>query len=1742
MNITVALPPSTLKEAQRFPRVAGVVYCAAFGQTTIQASITTAQYIEAHVEMRGSGDIMDRNTNGEKLLRPLKLKDTKPTIKINALCKKLKRHTDGTEELDPPAHVAVLNEMVHFIREWKRTSEDYKVLIDNVSESMGESLVHEVKEVRAAALRVARFLVVDRETAEHIITRLFLLRACNFSLTAPDNYEVESTQAIKLIRSIIHHIPEHVPLSLVNTVAASASQFNEPISGVCVETLCELAITNPRATALAGGFATVTRAALYGDVGDNSIIQSVFVVLLYVFNYPATRVYMMDELELSLAAFTDTGYFVTLPNVAKMKQHNLRMDQPKEPIDHIDLLTTSGIAILTMLRTWPGVIFLFSSSRGMQSLVGNLITGDTDSKKETLKLISVVLGFEEPKWEEDFASATDELERSEMYPSVVRDLMRRRIASGVKLMSPYTSVLLAGLLNVGLLGNLSHLICHEDSTISVQATVLVGEILSLSGKYMPDSYLVQVQGVSTIVRMAATFTNNPDQRSRARTAISNLFGWRHKNEMLVESVQNQPKNSIIRLHRTNYHRKFDKNGFQIISDFQPSSGISGLQHEGEAFATSQTLATTLPTSPTNAYTHTSTHTRAHAHSPSLSHLHDAHVDNLQIRHPDDTGHRWYEQLDRLKNITYYNADEAFVNQLIRDTCVLTSANPLTWQWGNILVVIRGPLVNPSRLADSNSQRFIRRLLMYYTPSRTLYSAVKYQSNNIQTLVACQLLLLLLSDVDVGQKTLAEVPLLSELAHALEAVGASVDGFIPTPPLEALSTTSSISDNSEGNITGMTDIVANQIVRLFDEERINRTQARDYFAIIGVLTAFSDGIRMMERFKLDRGLYNVLGCHARVDLHRQILYSLDYSKDGHARVILQMLLSHEVASLRVLSTKHLAEWIRFRPLDFSTWGIPMLCEQIYDPDSEVRQAALDVLLEATLDAHCLAEAIAQRPALQHFGDAADPLYFRFLTLSSGIQYLASSGYLESRLLKWEESQCIEYVRVVEEALHYEIVKSHTRTPTRPRSERENTSSHRETKQMRSSPNLPLHLYGVLVHTEVGCRVVMEAQIVPALLYSLSPLDAPNTIDHANIRDIKAALWALAHVGSSDYGIRLLLDVDKTVVSRIIDLAESGSVLSLRGTAISALGLIALTEIGTEILEARQWGVVRDFVTKELCGITIPMNISCLFKIESTAFEGSYPQHMERGMLSPEKCSKSTSTGNNTFHSISDEQTCTHDNTETGNIEIKSTPMTIPPPTDPPCAKVYKFAMQVNQPVLTYNAKNQLMRLKRAEPQVFMRKDVFEKVFDAVEMYQFSVSSRRFLRSLFDVKEIYYPGSRVAKPTSPRNRLSPSASPTALLRSPSCGKYNPPLPRLGDLLPPIPQITSSPRQGAQESDEGSSVDLCVNGLPSLTRADICQGTQSSDDSPSPKSVSAIPVLSDVFAEDVSATGQHLRNTQSVEMNIRGRSSDSSLAGVDTSKVATRSPRRTLRTVNADNSARRSPLSSAASDPMLNSASNSRNNRNDTTKNTTDDIAGGALIFLPADTSKVGARSVRRRVPTSVEPLRNATSDPLITPMLESSELLIAPMWKQTRESCAGGNNAERFPIALPRDTSKVCARTPRRRTANNTSPLPKTSSDSVILHTPDSENAHVEEASCVPHSSRNPTQEHGTHTHQSPAVIDPVVPTSTDTSKVPARSVRRNCTSPTYSSSESLSNSTQSQLKTQAQSQLQPEDDTISKTER
>lgn len=164
-----------------------------------------------------------------------------------------------------------------------------------------------------------------------------------------------------------------------------------------------------------------------------------------------------------------------------------------------------------------------------------------------------------------------------------------------------------------------------------------------------------------------------------------------------------------------------------------------------------------------------------------------------------------------------------------------------------------------------------------------------QSNDQYTQMACALMNTLLANPE-GVRYLNEDKFLSQLAECL----AQLDPAARVPP---------------------TDVV------VFSKHRMETTMAAGYFEMLGTLSKNAEGLRcvwgylniarlqriwlitvglvlrMIEQLRIFTTFYSISELRNRDDLVKAILANMDYSHDGHARVLLS----------RALTASHKVNW-------------------------------------------------------------------------------------------------------------------------------------------------------------------------------------------------------------------------------------------------------------------------------------------------------------------------------------------------------------------------------------------------------------------------------------------------------------------------------------------------------------------------------------------------------------------------------------------------------------------------------------------------------------------------------------------------------------------------------------------------------------------------------------------------------------------------------------------------------------------
>lgn len=463
---------------------------------------------------------------------------------------------------------------------------------------------------------------------------------------------------------------------------------------------------------------------------------------------------------------------------------------------------------------------------------------------------------------------------------------------------------------------------------------------------------------------------------------------------------------------------------------------------------------------------------------------------------------------------------------LRDSHILNHKQNLDWNWILIGTILKWPNVNLRNNKDEQMHKFVRRLLFFYKPSSKLYASLEMDHNKAKqlTVVGCQFIEFLLESDEDGQLYLED--LVKDIVQWLS----SSSGQKPDRSLQSNGLLNTLSQN--------------------------------YFLFLGTLSAHPSGVKLLEKCSVFQCLLNLCCLKNQDHLLKLTVSTLDYSRDGLARVILSKILTAATDNCRLYATKHLRVLLRANVEFFSNWGIELLVTQLHDRNKTISMEALDILDEACEDKANLHALIQLKPALTHLGDKGVLLLLRFLSIPKGFSYLNERGYVSKQLEKWQKEYNLKYVDLIEEQLNEALTTY--RKPV------DGDNYVRRSNQRLQRPNvyLPVHLYGQLVHDKTGCHLIESQNIVPDLSFTVR---SPVLDTWEGIKQLKAALWALGNIGTSNWGLNLLQE--ENVIPDIVAMAHHCEVLSIRGTCLYVLGLISKTKQGCELLKLQGWDAVR-----------------------------------------------------------------------------------------------------------------------------------------------------------------------------------------------------------------------------------------------------------------------------------------------------------------------------------------------------------------------------------------------------------------------------------------------------------------------------------------------------------------------------------------------------------------------------------------
>jgi hypothetical protein len=508
-------------------------------------------------------------------------------------------------------------------------------------------------------------------------------------------------------------------------------------------------------------------------------------------------------------------------------------------------------------------------------------------------------------------------------------------------------------------------------------------------------------------------------------------------------------------------------------------------------------------------------------------------------------------------------DETAFRSLMLDTQCLSTSNYLKWRWDLIQNLIDGPLRNPKRLDEAmRSTKLLHRLLGFYRPFKYRFADVKNTKPNQRYVrIGCALFECLLLNPE-GVKYLAEDKVIRQLAECLSHLD---------------------------RMSGLTSEVP-----MFTESRMNETLTGGYFQLLGALTKDPRGLQILERWRIFNMFYHIVELRDRDDLVKMLLGSMDYNLDSHLRIILSKAMTTGSKPIRIFATRVLRKYATRSISDSSAatveWAIRLLVTQLYDPEIEVCEIAIKILEEACRQIHSLEYIVKCRPALDHLGEIGAPLLLRFLSTSVGYKYLDELDYITREMDDWFLGRNDSYVALIEASLARALADIPEKQSSRTSTGLLDDAMAPETTMEYGI--VPPHFYRELTRTREGCALLEAKGHFDEFVATIKDCGLEDD-DPETILKLKGCLWAVGNVGSMELGAHFLEQSD--VTRSIVLIAETSQVMTLRGTAFFALGLISRSLHGQEILVELGWdGTVN--MRGEGLGFCIPLDFGRLFAIE------------------------------------------------------------------------------------------------------------------------------------------------------------------------------------------------------------------------------------------------------------------------------------------------------------------------------------------------------------------------------------------------------------------------------------------------------------------------------------------------------------------------------------------------------------------
>lgn len=372
------------------------------------------------------------------------------------------------------------------------------------------------------------------------MSRYWLTGPCR-SLIKDRKSDVEREQALKFVRAFLEVKDgvREVSRAVVRTIAALAEDAEERLRPICLETLAEILVRDPRLVIACGGLPPLHDALADGSYKAS---QSLAGAYLYLLDAPERRKYLRagHELEVLFTAFTD--------DFSSSER----------------LLKQASKALSSALRTWTGLFSLsMYNFRAIKSLIQSMVVQRGPARENVLDLLYSLLRIKSPGWATSFLAGRrlttyGRVSNLRAAPTKAQVIVEEDNGEQ-NFVEHYTALLLTIFIKSGLIPSLLRLTQDvDDATLKRKATLLIGEVLKLSSRLLPPSWSAQLHLLPELFNAAArlrdenhfTATGVVYQISsvsrtlyRSTPVNYNTIGTPSINGMDLNLLEEQPKSS-----------------------------------------------------------------------------------------------------------------------------------------------------------------------------------------------------------------------------------------------------------------------------------------------------------------------------------------------------------------------------------------------------------------------------------------------------------------------------------------------------------------------------------------------------------------------------------------------------------------------------------------------------------------------------------------------------------------------------------------------------------------------------------------------------------------------------------------------------------------------------------------------------------------------------------------------------------------------------------------------------------------------------------------------------------------------------------------------------------------------------------------------------------------------------------------------------------------------------------------------